>query len=657
MTTSTDKRKEVLYKLADNLLLAHQTLFDHRHPNDTPEFHWEMISDWHSGHPRISTMAFRGAAKSSVGEEALAIGAGFQMFKNGLILGDTADRAIDRLRAIKHELETNDNIMALFGNMVGKVWNETKIVLANGVVLQAYSRGQSLRGCKHNDIRPDFCWADDIENEESCSSEEQIGKTMRWLLAVVMPALDIKAKIRITGTPLHPRAMICQIENDPTWLSRTYPIEVMGADGKTKPIWPARYPQKWIDEKRESYARHGYFNHFAQEFLCKAEDPQNKVFLANMMKVEPTVHTWQPTYAMFDPARTTKETSASTGMACWSWIGRRLVIWEGRAGLWKPDEIVDQIFAIDDKYHPIAVGVEQDGLEEFIMQPLRHEQVRRGHAIPIRGMRAPRGKLDFIRGMQPFFKANEVVFAKNCPDAVQQLLAFPNGRIDVPNALAYAMMLRPGQPIYDGFGAQHVVEDLPFVQRAPCFLALNASGNCTTAALVQLVDGGFSVLADWVREGDPGFSLDSILREAVLTADGKPKLFAPPKHFTAYDLIGLKAASRHLQADLHRGGPEASGREEIRALINRTSHGRPMVMVSTKARWTLNALSGGYCREVTKHGTLTEQAIDNPYRTLMEGIESLAALTKSISMRDDTEVNYAYTNDGRRYISSRSVNA
>lgn len=649
----TDARTEVLYKLAGNLKLAHQSLFAHRHPQATPDFHWQMIEDWHSPAPRVVNQAFRGAAKSSIGEEAICIAGSYKMFRNALVLGDTSDRANDRLRAIKHEFETNEAMEAMFGKMVGPVWRNEKIVLSNGVVIQAYSRGQSLRGCKHNDVRPDFCFGDDLENEESCSSEEQIAKTMQWLLAVVIPALDINAKVRINGTPLHPRAMICQIAGDPTWVSRSYPIEIVNEAGETVPIWPARYPRKWIDEKRESYARHGYFNHFAQEYLCKAEDPANKTFTANMMKVEPTVRTWQPCYSMFDPARSTKQTSASTGAATWSWINRKLVVWEAKAGIWKPDEIVSEIFRVDQEFRPITIGVEADGLEEFIMQPLRHEQVRRAYAVPIRPMRAPKGKLDFIRGLQPFFKANEVVFARNCPDAVSQFLGFPTGKIDVPNALAYALMLRPGQPIYDGFTSQHVVEDLPLVMRQPVYLAINATGACTTAALVQLFDGCIAVLADWVREGDPGFNLDPIMREAGPYAQTRPKLFAPPRHFTAYDIIGLRAAARALPADLGRGGQEHSGREEIRSLLGRMTKGRPMVMVSTNARWTLNALSGGYCREVTKHGSLTEQAIEGPYRTLMEGIESLAALTKSITLRDDDAVNYAYTPDGRRYISSR----
>jgi hypothetical protein len=50
------------------------------------------------------------------------------------------------------------------------------------------------------------------------------------------------------------------------------------------------------------------------------------------------------------------------------------------------------------------MGVEEDGLNEFLMQPIRQEQVRRGMMLPVEGVRAPIGKIDFIRALQPFFR-------------------------------------------------------------------------------------------------------------------------------------------------------------------------------------------------------------------------------------------------------------
>ncbi len=298
------------------------------------------------------------------------------------------------------------------------------------------------------------------------------------------------------------------------------------------------------------------------------------------------------------------------------------------------------------------IGIERDGLEEFILQPLRQEQLRRGRSIPIRGMKAPKGKMDFIRGLQPFFKAREVFFAKDCPDARTQLLSFPTGKIDVPNAMAYALTLRPGQPVYDNFGNLNVEEELSTID-TQAYLAINSDGSCTSAVLLQLIDGQLRILADWMKEGGPNNTLEDMVREAGLLATGRLRCYCPPAHFSQYDYVGMRAAARSIPIELHRGTMPETGRAELRQMLARTTRQRPALVVSAGSRWSLNALAGGFAREVTKGGTLTFEPVPGPYRVLMEGVESFAGLLRSSVFSEDSPGNYAMTKDGRKYLSSR----
>ncbi len=77
-----------------------------------------------------------------------------------------------------------------------------------------------------------------------------------------------------------------------------------------------------------------------------------------------------------------------------------------------------------------------------------------------------------------------------------------------------------------------------------------------------------------------------------------------------------------------------------------------MVLVSDTARWTLNGFAGGYARAMLRGGALADYAEEGPYRTLMEGLESFLGLTALGSTGDqDDDRSYAYTADGRRYVS------
>src|SRR5262249_40755123 len=121
----------VILKFAGDRVIAHQALFAHRHSDATPQFHDELTELWHSSAPKVLTLAFRGGGKSTLAEEALVLAAAMKLVRNVLIIGSNSDRANDRLRAIKHELETNELLVELYGDLRGPVWNEGRIVLAH----------------------------------------------------------------------------------------------------------------------------------------------------------------------------------------------------------------------------------------------------------------------------------------------------------------------------------------------------------------------------------------------------------------------------------------------------------------------------------------------------------------------------------------------
>jgi hypothetical protein len=639
-----------------NRALAHQVLFRHRHPDATPAFHDEIINLWHGEHPRCLVMAFREAGKSTIAEEAFVLGAAFRLYHNALILGANLDRAIDRLRAIKHEIEENDFIRGLYGELRGDVWNEAKVILRNGVCIQAFGRGQALRGVKHLQYRPDFCFADDIEEEEHVRDPAARYETLRWFNSVVIPALDKNAKIRVNATPLDRESLPMTLSKQQDWHTKIYPVEHISPQGDRQATWPGRYPLEWINEKKRSMFALGLDQDYMREYMCVAEDPARKIFTTDMIRVKPRIHVWQTTYAFYDPARTTHETSATTGWVVFSFIGRELVVWDGGAERWKPDELRSHIFEIDEQYRPAVIGIEEDGLHDYLNQPLRHEMLRRGYMLPVVPMKAPKGKFAFIEALQPHMMSGEVSFAKELPILRAQFLSYPTGRIDGPNALAYALRMRPGEVVYREFSTTtHVQSEIPVRRRDKCFLALNATGSLTTGVLVQLVDGALHVLSDYIHEGDPGGrGVAAVVRAAQVDAAAASglDLFAGPEHFTDFNIVGLRGAVGKLPRELQQGCPASVGRVELRALLERTREGEPLVRVAPAARWTLNGFASGYAREVKKDGSIAEETRPGIYRTLMEGLEAFAGVIQMGYTEDHGRPNVQYTSSGQRYISA-----
>jgi hypothetical protein len=649
----TPDRNDLLRQLGDDRILAHQTLFRHRHPDPTPPFHDEIINIWHANDPHALVMVFREGGKSTIAEEAFVIGAGFQLFHNALIIGSTEKRAVERLRAIKHEIEHNEIVHALFGELKDAhgIWNEAEVILLNGVRIIAVGRGQSLRGTKHLHYRPDFCFCDDIEEPEHVATPEARDETLSWFMSTVLPALDVAARIRVNATPLDREALPYKIQHQLKWPTRIYPIEYMDNGGNRAATWPARYSLDWIDKTKAQFEATGKIHEYQREYMCVAEDPTKKIFTSDMFKEEQHVLTWQPVYAFIDPARTVKSTSATTGWAVWSYAPqRRLHVWDGGGDFWKPDEIVRHVFDLEEKYRPVAIGIERDGLEEFLLQPLRQEALRRGVVLPLVPMKAPKGKLDFISGLQPHFKAGEIIFVKDLPELRAQFLSYPSGRIDGPNALAYAQLMRP-EVVYPDFGFDHVHDQLAIRQRDPAWLCLNARHGFVTGVLVQLIKDRLHIIADWVEEGDTGH-VASIIRQAAVMAGDRLTLVAPPDHFAAYSTLGLRGNVAKYPADLTRGSGVEVGRGEIRALLQKRSADMPCLQVGMSARWTINGFAAGFSYEIARDGTIKEEPRDGLYRCLMEGLESFTGMMRQGIVSDYGTPNVQFTASGQRYISA-----
>ena len=651
-----DEREATIVKLVQNRHLAHAVLFASRHKHKTPPFHYEIIERFHSSAPRLCEKAFRGSAKSTIAEEGMVLAACFREFKHGLIVGASAEKAAERLHSIRRQFENNEMIAELFGDLKGRPWGDDKIELTTGVTIQSMGRGQALRGTKSEDSRPDFILCDDIEDKASMATPEGTEKIQSWFFTELLPAGDEPTmRVRVLCNDMGINCLGNRLAVEGSGFDvHVYPWVYKDERGHDASIWPERYPIETIEIKRRQFYALGRHAEYNQEYLCRSETPEDKPFKREMIRVEPQIKTWQAVYAAFDPARTIHQGSAQTGFAAWSWISNRLVIWEAWGKKLLPDEIISSIFDCNEHWKPVYIGVDEVGLNEFMLQPVRQEGVRRGVTVPIKPLHPPKSKTERIRALQPFASARELIFAQPLQQLEGQLMAFPIGLRDVLDAVAYSLVMRPGAPIYEDFGPQNVMDSLRVVGGMAPFLCMNATHALTVAVLVQVIEGNVRVIADWVREGEPSSVAGDILALARMEAERNVRVVMPGIHFDRYNNPGLAQAVRKVTTDLRKGTPESMGRDVIRQHLRRLSRGLPALLVSADASWTLNAFSGGYCRALVKStGALADFAEEGPYRLIMEALESFMGLFAVGSPDDEqSDRNYAETKDGRRYLSA-----
>lgn len=652
----TDPRQSIIAELRTNPRQAHRMIFAHRHADETPDFHGDIIDSLWSKAQQELLVAFRGGAKTTRAEEFLTLAALMMDFPYALVVGDSYHMACQRIEAIKHEIEYNEYLIELFGNQKGETWTSDRIVLSNGVCIQAYGRGQSLRGAKHRGERPAYVLGDDLEDQDSVATEEARAKTMRWLRGVLMPSMHPKGRIRILGTPLHPKSMIQQLRYAKKWTARVFPIRHADPEtGEMTATWPGRFPLNWIEEKEQEYLEAGNSSEFSQEYLCEPEDVAVKPFQPGMMQVIPEPIFHGPVYIFCDPARGGKyrsgQQASRTAYVVWSW-SPKLVVHEAFGRYDQPDQIIETLFDLDKKWKPVWIGVEWNGLEEFIGQPLRTAMLQRGRMLPIRAERAPKDKTAFIASLQTLYRAGEVQHVGHLGDLVSELLAFPTGLRDVANALAYAPRLRSGVVVYPDFTRENIEPDLEADPRHPQTLALTGRSSRVAGVLVQALSGAVHLLADWTIEAPPSVAVEQIVQDVKILTGNKFQVICPAEQFDRYAGSGLPAALKRMGKSPLHGADAIKRLDCLKPLLRRTIQGKPAFLISDQARWTANALLAGYSRRYNNTGQLDDRAEDNAYALVVEALESFVAYLTARGEDEDDGRHFGYTDTGRRFLTS-----
>lgn len=654
----------LIRELSEDRALASAVLFPHRHSNEAAPYHIAILDAFVSPIEHLVIEAFREGAKTTLSEESVITEACFGNFHYELIIGETYDKACDRLANIKYELVHNEKINKIFGRLKHDVWRENEIILKNGLKIEAFGWEQEIRGFKHLQYRPDRVLLDDIENTERVRDEATVDENWAKLYTQLIPAMDKLMRMRAIGTPLAADCMIVRMRNSAFWRSYQFPICNGDIDDeRTEATWPSRYPMEWIRKRRDMFSEAGLLKKFFQEYMLVPHTSHVRPFDADMLVSAPAdSYEHVPQYVQYDPARTANiEKSARTGKVRVSFVGSKIIVRESAGEFWMPDEVQADIIDSTREHSPMWVGIEKNSLDEWMLQPLRMLMLKTGVFVPLVPMNAPqdKDKDTFIMSLQPFLQSRSIVLVGGREAhklLVEEIKNFPTGKKDVINALALAMRLRAGMPVYEDFSPENILANFKPHPLLPMQLAVNATATENCFALLQVDGTHVHVFRDWVISGQADDAVKHV-SAAIRVLYPKNKDIQPwspgelHDNWTRTQILG---AMRKVNAVVSRGDYASRSRGALADLMRTTKNDHRLLTCSPEAVSTINALAGGYCYEVKPNNRPAENPKQNHYRTLAEGVESLTTyIMQGISGTTDLPgAHYVESADGRRYISS-----
>lgn len=223
--------------------------FSHYVKYKTAPFHREMFETTEKDNWKMSAIvAFRGSAKSTIISMSYPIWSiiGRQSKKYVLTIGQTQNQSRQMLKNIKSELENNKLLINDFGPFENKSdWRSNTLVIPKlGARITALSTGESIRGLRHNQYRPDLIICDDIEDLSTVKYRDNRDKTYNWLMGDVIPLGDNDTKIIIVGNLLHEDSLMMRLKdhiNETSDMRGTYSeFPLINEDQEC--LWPDKFP-------------------------------------------------------------------------------------------------------------------------------------------------------------------------------------------------------------------------------------------------------------------------------------------------------------------------------------------------------------------------------------------------------------------------------
>lgn len=215
-----------------------------------------------------------------------------------LYICNTFDDAAKHFEAMKNELENNDLLIFIYGDLVPseteiwRKWTNKHFETINKINVVAKGAGKG-RGVNIRHQRPTKIIIDDGEDDEMVESKDRRMKFERWISNVILPSKDSeRGYVKMIGTVLSPHCQILKFYKHHGGIFRK-------AIEDDKSIWQWMWSIEKLMKKKEEIGSRA----FAQEFLNTPISDETALIKPDWIKYYSMLDEKRKTYLtiMFDP--------------------------------------------------------------------------------------------------------------------------------------------------------------------------------------------------------------------------------------------------------------------------------------------------------------------------------------------------------------------
>lgn len=166
-----------------------------------------------------------------------------------VLVGKSEDSADGLLGDLQAELQYNQYIIRDFGEQYNSgMWQEGEFVTKDQCAFFSRGRGQSPRGLRFREMRPDYIVVDDLDDDEMCRSEARVREMTNWIKEALFGCFGGKdGRFIMVGNLIAKNSVLQKIIDTPTVKT----IEVNAIDRNGNPAWPEFYTIEKLRDREE----------------------------------------------------------------------------------------------------------------------------------------------------------------------------------------------------------------------------------------------------------------------------------------------------------------------------------------------------------------------------------------------------------------------
>ena len=349
-----------------------------------------------------------------------------------VLVGKSEDNAKKLLGDLQAELQYNKRYIHDFGPQynAGK-WTDGEFVTTDGCSFTALGRGQSPRGLRERENRPDYIVIDDLDDDELCENERRVNKLTKWVKEALFGCFGAAGgRFIMVGNLISKTSVlanICAIQN-------VIVSQVNVVDKNGNPSWPELWTPERIEDKR---LFQGYFS-FEKEYM---NNPINEgaVFRRDWIRWKKPLplRKYDQLIAYCDPSFKSSNKNDYKAIKLWGKTGTELHHLKAFVRQCSVAEMVRWFYDLHESLPEDVVCdyyIEAIFLQDTLLDDFETEGELRGYQLPIRAdKRKKPDKYQRIEAISPLWERGFVYYNKDMEDdpdmkvGLEQTLAFEKG--------------------------------------------------------------------------------------------------------------------------------------------------------------------------------------------------------------------------------------